>query len=730
MEKFGQLKNSPPPEVVQEVPRATRTESGTSLNNLYDISETGDGFTVVLPGLYNKEREYIVGTRRKNFATAEEAEQAVKDSKERERIFFDKASLSKTFNWLFRIDETPEEKFKVTLPGLVDSSGSYYVGTRHREFDTWDQAKEYYIHGKEQEEKLTQNPLLELQTGVAEKIAFSGLDAFNPRVTPSEQTHEIPSSIKEYLMSEGRLDGSDSSAYTNRKTLENPGWDGKLFWFVSKYLETEGLELAKELGIEHLDALTPKQAVDLATQIVVDLTKYNWNDAGASNKDHSSKSGETTADQSTAEQILQEGLREKNNPDWEGNGVCRNFASSVKAVFEALKIRQTKFSQLRDTYCLYETGEEEFAPKREDAGVTKTNDFSGHAWNTFITFSKEGAANATIIDATWAKRNLDTKEIEGLDHTLLRMEPIVHTAGSNLAEEAPNKKGQLQRILSYYTTMLEGSSYGPTEAPPISSLNEQDKAKLLKAAIERYGKEYDLSQFSDTQIIEYELGINFHLQRLQRQERQDREKEFFTSRAISLMGKQGVPEKLPPKLVSGISEVYSSLGGKINHSEIETIHQIYKDHPELNFGEILERYLKNTTSGTVESYIFTDNNLQVKVFDHIKSRPDFDEFIKTNQRLRIRMREVLPQLFRDFSPKTNSEDAAELKYLAAQSRHLSMYGNQLAPGFVTEEKIRKLFDNARQKLRDKNPERYDAEISEMSDYELIKRFDELHRAIG
>jgi hypothetical protein len=164
------------------------------------------------------------------------------------------------------------------------------------------------------------------------------------------------------------------------------------------------------LGIEHLDALTPKQAIDLATRIVIDLTKYKWSDTKDVKSDVSLKPEKTGADKSTVQQLLQEGLNRRNDPNWEGNGICRNFASSVKAVFEALKASQTRFSQLRDTYVLYEGGMDEFAPKRQKKNVMEM-DRTGHAWNTFVTVSREGAANATIIDATWAKRNLDTKKL-------------------------------------------------------------------------------------------------------------------------------------------------------------------------------------------------------------------------------------------------------------------------------------------------------------------------------
>lgn len=436
MEEFEQLHNLPP----TQGPQQGGKKIGRSL---YDINETEGKFEVVFPGLFDKKRELIVGTRRESFATREEAEQAIATSREADRVLFDRASLEKTYQkHFFRIDETKEGKFRVVLSGLVDSKNGYYIGISYREFDTWDEAKEHFLQSRENEEKLMQKPLLEVQTGENEKIAFFQLDAFNPRVAPSKQPHEIPDSIKTYLMSKGRLDGTEPSASTYQETIKEKDWKQKLFSFVSSYLEKDGAETLKELGIEHLDALTPKQAIDLATRIVIDLTKYKWSDTKEAKGDISLKPEKSGADKNTVQQLLQEGLNRRNDPDWEGNGVCRNFASLVKAVFEALKANQTRFSQLHDTYALYERGMDEFAPKRQKENVMEM-DRTGHAWNTFVTVSREGAANATIIDATWAKRNLDTKGVEGLDHTLLRMEPVVYAVGQNLSEAAPNREDQL-----------------------------------------------------------------------------------------------------------------------------------------------------------------------------------------------------------------------------------------------------------------------------------------------
>ncbi len=724
MEKFEQPKILPA-ETPNEAPKPEVKKVG---RGLYDINEGEGGFEVILPGLFDRKRELIVGTRRENFATREEAEQAIARSRESDRILFERASLEKTYQkHFFRIDETKDGKFRVVLPGLVDSKNGYYVGTSYREFDTWDEAKEHFLQSRENEERLSQKPLLEVQTGESEKIAFSQLDAFNPRVAPSEQQHEIPDSIRTYLMGKGRLDGTEPSASTYQETIKEKDWEQKLFSFVSSYLEKDGTETLKELGIEHLDALTPKQAIDLATRIVIDLTKYKWSDTKDVKSDVSLKPEKTGADKSTVQQLLQEGLNRRNDPNWEGNGICRNFASSVKAVFEALKASQTRFSQLRDTYALYEGGMDEFAPKRQKKNVMEM-DRTGHAWNTFVTVSREGAANATIIDATWAKRNLDTKEVEGLDHTLLRMEPVVHAVGQNLSENAPNKEEQVQHLLSYYVVKIEGSNQPTPELPPVSSLDEKDKTYFRDIAIKHFGEKYDLASVSEEQIIA--LGQRF-IAEVQKGQQEETERQFFTTRAVELMKRQGIPKEIPPVLARAISAEYQKIGDDTDKSEIETIYKISQTTSGVDFVAILRSYLKDKPLSDyhAESLMFADNDLQMKVFDQIKTHKDYDKLIKESPKFRAKMREAVPQLFLDFSPGTKAEDAAELKHLAGKSRLLSRYESMIDPRKPSEERINGFFEKARQALRAVNPEKYDASMANLDNYQLIKQYDRLDREL-
>jgi len=663
-------------ESVQE-PKSEKKKAGSNLfDHLYDVNEVEGGFEVTLPGLFSKKYEAIVGTIKKRFETREEAEQAAEKARSSAEEYFERASLEKSFTeYFYRIDETQDGKFRVVLPGLVDSNTGYYIGTTYRDFETWQQAKEYFLQQRESEEGLTQKPLLEIQTSKNEKIAFFDFDSFNPQVAPSKQTHDIPASIKKYLLGKEKLAGTDPSALTYQETVKERDWEKELYYFVSTYLEKDGAETAKQLRVKNLDSLTPKQAIELATQIVIDLTKYKWSDT-EEQRGYTVKPEKTKADQSSVLQLLREGQLRRNDSSWEGNGVCRNFASSVKAVFEALKANQTTFSQLRDTYCLYESGAKTFAPKREKENFFERNK-TGHAWNTFVTVSREEAANAVIVDATWAKRNLETKKVEGLDYTLTRMEPVISAIGRGLQEAAPDKEEQLKHILSFYALKIEK----PGDTGGLVSPEE--------------------------------------------------EKQFYATRALELITHLGVPRELPKPLVEAIGQEYLKIADDANLLEIETIYKISQNNPDLDFRNILKNYLKDKQLSDyhVNALIFRDDNLQRATFEELKLNEDWDKFLKESPKFRMRMREVLPQLFIDFSPATKPEDTAELKYLVRSQSMLSSYEYMIDPRKPSEEKIKTFFEQAKQRLRTVNPQKYDESYAGIDDYQLIKQFDRIYREL-
>ncbi len=696
-------------------------------DNVYDINETENGFEVKFPGLISRDYEGItVGTINRIFVTKEEAEQAIRDTKKRHVIFFEKMSLEKTYPQHFlRIKEIEDGKFNVSMPISVEKeNGSMFItGGGYESFDSWDEAKKYFLQELKNREKITHKPILEIQTGENEKISFSALDAFNPRVAPSDVAYEIPESVKRYLITNKKLSGEHPSAKTYQKTIEEKDWDKKLFYFIEDYLKKYGKELLGKYNIKRLDALTPKQAIELSTEIVINLTRYDYSELEDIELKELLVRGGTRADNSTVQQLLQEGLNKINDPDWNGNGVCRNFASCVKAVFESLKLNQTKFNLLINTYALFEGGNVE--QDIEYSNIMRLKRNPGHAWNTFLTISKEGSANAVIVDATWAKKDLESKEINGLDYTLTRMEPMVNSIGVALDNNSPDYENQLEHILSYYAVKLQSPTQVFIEAPQISSLSEKQKMDLKNLVINTCAGKYDLSKLTEDQIIK--LGIEIKI-KLIRHEEEKIERKYNVSRVVNLMRVQGVPRNIPKSLVEAIALEYVELAPKADHTEIETIYKIYENNLEMNFHQILKSYFKakSLSDYLVNQTIFENDNLQKLVFEEIKSHKDFDKFFKESAKFRLRMREVLPQLFVDFSPGTIKEDALELGELIRNSNKLSDLYSHVNFKNLSEEKVNSIFDKIRESLRGINQIKYDELVLGLDNYQVIKQYDKLY----
>lgn len=662
--------DKPLSKVTQDIPKQNHSALGS-------IKKTETGFEVMVPGLVNYENESILGTTPKHVATEEEAKKVAETIPDIIKDFSEQASLRKSFGThIFRINNLKNGKFRVVLPSAVDLNTGYYVGLMHKDFDTWSQAKACYLQTMENEEKLTHSPLLKIQISENENIFFSDFGDFDPQVTPSTQTHHIPVAIEKYLFRpQGKRAFRESvSAITYQNTIQEKGWETKLYHFITDYLQKGGTDIAKQLQIKYLDSLTPKQAIVLATQLVVDLTKYN-DVVSQQNSEEllPAKPATTTADNNSVLQLLQEGLLNKNNPNWAGNGVCRNFASSVKAVFESLKANQSRFNRLRDTYCLYEGDTNTYAPERKSKNTYIIRGGAGHAWNTFVTVSRTGDANVTIVDATWATQDSTTKQVKNLDYTLTRMEPMVYTIAQEFDTNTPHKEEQFQNILSFYTLTINQLSHA-------DSLKSQAKVK-----------------------------------------------QFYTTRVVELMAVQGVPSELPESLVKVIEQEYLKMP-EMDHQEIETIYQISQNYSELDFRNILKHYLKDKDliDYHAHAFIFRDDNLQKAVFEEIKLNKNFTEFLNNSPKFRIRTREIFPQLLGDFSPITKPADTAELKFLLGNQRMLSRYNYLINPKTLSVEKLDLFFQEIRKFLKQANPQRYDTDYINLDNYALIKHFDEIY----
>jgi hypothetical protein len=268
---------------------------------------------------------------------------------------------------------------------------------------------------------------------------------------------------------------------------------------------------------------------------------------------------------------------------------------------------------------------------------------------------------------------LETKKIENLDYTLERMEPVVNAIGRELSPETPDKDDQLRHILSFYLLKMER----PRTVPGIVALDD--------------------------------------------------ERQFYATQVLVLMDRQGVPHDIPKSLVQILGKEYLNIGGEADPTEIETLYVIYRQNSELDFSGILREYLKNKplTDYNVGSLLFKNNELQRIVFLELRSAQNFNKLLAESPKFRIRMRELEPQVFADFSPATHMADTLELKQLIDNQQLLKPLTHFVDIRNPSAERIQKFFEKARQQLRSTNQDKYDKEVASIDDYTLVKSYDVL-----
>lgn len=478
--------------------------------------------------------------------------------------------------------------------------------------------------------------------------SFTTLEHYSPRVAPSRTAHPMPG----YL--ESLFTGSGNSDHTYRNTVEQEGWQTELRTVIDGYLQDDpgGQRLVESLKIRSLSHLTPEQAVKLSAAFVQNVSKYSHEDVGSA--------ALTRADQSTAVELLKEGIANKDDPTWKGNGVCRNVASNVKAVFEALKGTQAELSMLNNTYAVYGRGADGagYADSRADA-FTLNNDPSGHAWNTFVTVGKDGSTVSTIIDATWALDTDAGSAMKHLDQTEVR------AAGQlmQLFEKSEVKEEAIFGLTDYVRKVIRTTDTN-SRLSGREGIREYVTTEYLKAT---------------AQLPEMPDG-------------------FSLPRAIA-------------------TSAYR-MRGKLEHNEVETLFAL--DEADGGFEQEL---IKATIVGydtkrevglpawkSAENLLFDDNKLQTLALDAVGAERAA-QLSEESGKFRARLREVNPETLPPFNASERQADAQELGYFASE--------NGVHDKNPTS--IMKRFHSILKKTTGDDSV-YEAIVAGRSDYDLAKNF--------
>lgn len=497
------------------------------------------------------------------------------------------------------------------------------------------------------------------------QVLFTGIEYYAPKIAPGSPAYPVPEYLQELGLGAEQVE--DSSAQTLKNTVETPDWDRQLVQLTHDFISSPaGTELAANLGIIALDTLTPEQAVKLSIAFVQSVSKYSYRNGAPDG---------SQADASTAMDLLRDGLANKREPEWQGNGVCRNVAANVKAVFDALKLNQTELSMLQNTYVTYTRGDKDdgsFAKGRKDDshnGSFSMHREPGHAWNTFVTVDDTSSANITIIDATWALEHGAESAMKHMDYTTIRMAGLVR----ELAIKSDKKADAFVAVADYYNQLIRDTSlrYGIT-------------SQTTQAT-----KEFAFTEFM-------KVAAN--------------NPELITSDYSGI-----VPRDLQ-------ATAYQ-LKDRLTSDEFKLLHQMSKAD-WINFDPIVGNYLKGDSIPTrhadqkVERLIVQDEELQEVILQKLGSEQAL-AMSEQSGRFRIRLRETHPEWLAEFDPHTNVADKQELVELA----RLAGFHHETDPDRLyktTKDRISKFTNN--QAL-------FDAVTAGRSDYDLIKNFQKIRAAV-
>lgn len=484
--------------------------------------------------------------------------------------------------------------------------------------------------GMRELETVKTKPLTQLEIHKGVGVDFTKLEHYAPKIAPSLEAYKLPEHLKPLIEGNGR------SQETYENTVAEQGWDKQLFSFVGNYLQTpKGSELAKGLSITSLKTLTPEQAVKLSLSVVQDMSKYSKDAAGNADGD--------AADKATALQLLQEGLANKDvNPTWRGNGVCRNIASNVHAVFDALKANQGELSMLRNTYCAQSGGAagEGYDDSRENTvgknGIS-LGTIVGHAWNTFTTIDGTGSANVTIADVTWALESTREAAIEEMDYTSTRM---ARTARA-LYEKSDDIPANFTDMHDYYAKFVgEGIAQFATVA---------ETSKMLRFVMTEY------LAAANTAIGAIDKGDSGH-----------------------------TTEALPP-VPFHIVAAAKRERGKLDPSEITTLFRMSGGGQieQSDFDTILAGYVEGRASDTIDpagALSFRNTALQKAVLEKLPANT-IRKLADGDAHFRASAREFAPGVLPPFDPEKNFSDAQELG-VVARNGGLNVHSSSLK-GIVT-----------------------------------------------
>lgn len=172
---------------------------------------------------------------------------------------------------------------------------------------------------------------------------------------------------------------------TEKKRQDDPQYNQKIRDMITTFMDSDpravGIHTALRIKERSSMDLSPKQTIELLGHIIYETTNYDNSDSGEIG----------FADDQDAYSILRNGISGQHyKREVQPLGVCRNYADTMRAAFEAIKEVNPK---LQNVYCFSRIG-------YGGASGGKLDKMAGHAWLDFVMVASEKNILVTTVDPT------------------------------------------------------------------------------------------------------------------------------------------------------------------------------------------------------------------------------------------------------------------------------------------------------------------------------------------
>lgn len=227
------------------------------------------------------------------------------------------------------------------------------------------------------------------------QVQLPGLDNFKPR---QEYPDGVSSGyhtriLSEYRDKQNRVASKFPMTRANLEYAKNHDMNNESLTLVERFLTTDvrGAQVCEAMDItpDRMTNLSPKQTIELIGHVMYELTSY---DKGAT------KGRPNRADHMNSLAMLREGMDKRSKQDVQPLGVCRNYSTTAKVLFDAFKSRNP---QLANTHCFDMCG---FG---RDTHGSASRGPDGHAWVDFVQETSPTEIAAITVDPTWIRKSID-----------------------------------------------------------------------------------------------------------------------------------------------------------------------------------------------------------------------------------------------------------------------------------------------------------------------------------